>query len=255
MSRLEDYKDRYRDIRFVRRDGVLEMAIHRDGGPALWDFVEGGLHDQLGRAFRDVGDDAENRVVILTGTGDVFLTQMDYSALPRPFVMTPEFWNRIQREGKALLNNLLDIECPIIGAVNGPAFLHAELVVMSDIVIASDRAIVADKSHMTIGAVPGDGVHVWWPLVLGPNRGRYFLLTGQEIEAQEALNLGIVSEVVAHDALMDRAWALALELAKAPPLTLRYSRIAMTQDLKRRLLDDLGHGLALEGLAALAKRS
>lgn len=253
--KLEQYQGRYKDIRFERRDGILEMAIHRDGGPALWDFMEGGLHDQLGRAFRDVGDDAANRVVILTGTGDVFLSQMDRSAVPKDFAMTSAFWNRIQREGKAILTNLLDIEAPIIGAINGPALLHAELVVMSDIVIASDHTVIADKAHMVAGAVPGDGVHVFWPMLLGPNRGRYFLLTGQEIGAQEALSLGIVSEVVPHAGLMARAWALAESLASAPPLTLRYSRIALTQDLKRRLLDDLGHGLALEGLAAMGPRA
>jgi enoyl-CoA hydratase/carnithine racemase len=135
--------------------------------------------------------------------------------------------------------------------VNGPAFIHAELVTMSDIVIASDTAVFADLAHFPGGTVPSDGVHVWWQMLLGVNRGRYFLLTGQQIPAAEALSLGIVSEVVAKDRLMARAWELAEQLAKQPTLTLRYSRTALTQNIKRRMQDDLGYGLMLEGMAVM----
>src|SRR5258705_280740 len=79
----------------------------------------------------------------------------------------PDYWDRIYIEGKDLLMNLLDIPVPVIGAVNGPAFIHAELVTMSDIVIASDTAIFADLAHFPGGTVPSDGVHVWWEMLLG----------------------------------------------------------------------------------------
>jgi enoyl-CoA hydratase/carnithine racemase len=60
---------------------------------------------------------------------------------------------------------------------------------LCDIVIASDTATFQDDPHFLNGIVPGDGVHIIWPLLLGPNRGRYFLLTGQKLSAQEALSL------------------------------------------------------------------
>jgi enoyl-CoA hydratase/carnithine racemase len=98
--------------------------------------------------------------------------------------------------------------------------------------------------------VPGDGVQVVWPLLLGMNRGRYFLLTGQKLSAQEALTLGVVSEVLPRDELLGRARTLAEQLLRQPPLTLRYARVVLTQQIKRLMLDNLGPGLALQGLGA-----
>jgi len=123
---------------------------------------------------------------------------------------------------------------------------------MADIVIASDRAAFADKAHAPGGVVPGDGVHVWWPMLLGPNRARHFLLTGNEITAEEAKTLGFVAEVVPHGKVLDRAYEIARQLLQKNPQMLRFSRAAMTQHIKRRMLDDLGYGLMLEGMGILS---
>jgi enoyl-CoA hydratase/carnithine racemase len=167
---------------------------------------------------------------------------------------TARWWDRIFNEGRDLIHNYLDIGVPIIAAVNGPVSVHAELPVMADLVLASERAWFADKAHFPNGAVPGDGVHVWWPKVLGPNRGRQFLLTGEEISAQEAKSLGFVAEVLPHGKVLDRAWEIARDWVKKPELTLRYTRVAFTQHIKRRMLDDLGYGLQLEGLGVMSLR-
>jgi len=100
--------------------------------------------------------------------------------------------------------------------------------------------------------VPGDGMHIIYPLLLGLNRGRYFLLTGQTLNARQALDLGLVSEVLPRQQLVARAWELAEQLAQRPPLVLRYSRVLLTQHIKRLMHDLLGYGLALEGLGVAA---
>jgi len=153
-------------------------------------------------------------------------------------------------DAKQLLMNLLDIEVPMIAAVNGPVFIHAELAVLCDIVLAAEHAVFQDAPHFPNGLAPGDGVHVVWPFILGINRGRYFLLTGQKLSAQEALNVGVVSEVLPANRLLPRAWELAEQMVKQPPLTLRYARVVLTQQLKQLMVDNLGYGLALQGLAA-----
>ena len=154
------------------------------------------------------------KVVIMTGTGDDFCAGMDWPRLAR---RTPRDWDKTYWEGKRLLMNLLDIEVPMISAVNGPALIHAEIAVLSDIVLAAENAAFQDAPHFPRGTVPGDGVHVVWPLLLGPNRGRYFLLTGQKLSAREALELGVVNEVLPRENLLPRAWELAEQLAQQPP--------------------------------------
>ena len=92
-------------------------------------------------------------------------------------------------------------------------------------------------------------MHVVFPLLLGANRGRAYLLTGKVISAQEAHQLGLAFDVVPADALLARARELALSLAEKSDLVLRYSRVVLVEQLKRQLQDLLGYGLALEMLA------
>lgn len=247
---LEDYAGKYSCIRFARSGGVLEMTLHTRGGPALWGTSLASLHAELGHAFLDVARDPENKVVILTGTGDSFIAGMDPEER-FPEASLAAMWPRIHDEGLALLTNLLAVPVPMIAAVNGPALIHAELAVLCDIVLAASHAEFADLAHVPGGAVPGDGVHTVWPMLLGPNRGRYFLLTGERIGADEAKRLGVVGEVLEPQALLPRARELAAQFARLPLLTLRHTRAVLVRDLRRRMADELGYGLAHEGLAML----
>ena len=252
--RLSEYAAKYCGITFTRDDaGVLEMTLHTRGGPALWGTSLNSLHAELGHAFLDVARDAENRVVVLTGTGDSFIAAMDpEETYPEPSLSA--MWPRIHDEGLALLNNLLAIPVPMIAAVNGPALIHAELAVLCDIVLAADTAEFADLAHVPGGAVPGDGVHTVWPMLLGPTHGRYFLLTGERIGAEEAKRLGVVGEVLGGGELMPRARALAGQLAGLSTMVLRHTRTLLVRELRRRMFDELAGGLAHEGLAMLVPR-
>ncbi len=245
MSKKAKYFDKYKTVAFERTEtGVLTVRLHSDGGPVI--YSENHHHDWVG-AFLDISADRDNKAVILTGTGDEFIAQIGWK-LP---VNSPADWDRIYWEGKRFLRNLLDIEVPVIAAVNGPATIHSELAVLSDITLAAETAIFQDMPHIPFMTVPGDGIAIVWMELLGINRGRYFLLTGQQLSAREALDLGVVNEVLPPDQLMPRAMELAEKIAALPPLTARYSRVVMTQRLKRLIDEGLGYGLALEGLGSV----
>jgi enoyl-CoA hydratase/carnithine racemase len=251
MTTLATYATKYRTIRMERRDGILQLTFHTDGGPLRWGMLP---HGEFPDAFADIARDRENRVVIMTGTGDEFsgvrASPQTTSFTARP---TVETLDRIHWEGRALLMNLLGIEVPVIAALNGPAWRHSEIPLLSDIVLASDTTAFQDSAHFMSNMVPGDGMHIVYPLLLGFNRARYFLLTGQTIGAQEAHQLGLVAEVLPQDKVLARAWELAEDLAKRPTLLLRYTRLLFTDYLKKRLHELLGYGLAMESLALLEK--
>ncbi|MCW2528724.1 MAG: camK [Pseudonocardiales bacterium] len=249
MLTLDEYRGRFENIKLDRTDtGILTVQLQTRGGP----FVYGAQsHAELSWIFRCVADDTENRVVIFTGTGDSFWSLVNPPSFAH-YQQTPQGWDLTLFEERRALEGFLAIDVPIIAAVNGPALIHSHLAVMADIVIASENAVFADGMHVPFGIVPGDGAHIVWPLLLGMNRGRYFLLTGQKLGADDALGLGVISEVVAPEALQSRAMELATDLAAKPTLMLRQTRSVLRSTLDQLITRDLSRGMMHEALAGLA---
>lgn len=245
MSRFDAYRERFPNARLTRsQTGVLEVALHTNGGKLMFN---GHTHEQFVDLFHAIGSDSENRVVILTGTADAFMDSIS----PEGFdFFSPQGYDKIYREGKKVLMNILDIEVPLIAAVNGPVRLHSEYILLADIVLATPATVFQDQPHFEFGIVPGDGVNLLWQEVIGTIRGRYFILTRQELDAETAKEWGAVNEIVPHDELLVRAREIAEGLVKLPPLTTRYTRIALTQKLRRIIDEGVGYGLALEGISA-----
>jgi enoyl-CoA hydratase/carnithine racemase len=231
----------YETVELRREGGVTEVRFHTDGGPMVWSAT---VHREAGDVFAEVAGDRDTKVVLITGTGDSFCDAIDYTSFAAGPAWEPIWW-----EGKRLLKSLLEIDVPVIGAINGPASIHAEIPLLADIVIAADTAVLADKAHFHNGALPADGVQLIWPWLLGPRRGKYFLMTNQELSPEEALRLGVVNEVVPPSLVSTRAWELATSLADKPLPFLRYTRDALNTFERQFLLNGLSHGLALEGLA------
>ena len=245
MIQFADYRDSYPNARLTRsKTGVLEVALHTDGGTLVFN---GHTHEQFVDLFHAIGADRGNRVVILTGAGQAFMESIS----PEGFdFFSPMGYDKIYREGRKVLMNILDVEVPLIAAVNGPVRLHSEYILLADIVLATPSTVFQDKPHFEFGIVPGDGVNLLWPEVIGSVRGRYFLLTRQELGAEKAKEWGVVNEILPANDLLGRAHEIAEGLAKLPPLTTRYTRIALTQKLRRIVDEGVGYSLALEGISA-----
>jgi enoyl-CoA hydratase/carnithine racemase len=249
MPKLSEYQSKYECVKFERRDDILQMTLHTNGDSLRWGLLP---HRELPAAFLDVANDHDNKVVILTGTGAEFSGPQVIPSEGHPIFPTRpsmDLNDALLSEGKQGLQNFLNIDVPVITAFNGPAWRHAEIPLMGDIVIAADNVAFQDSAHFQGGLVPGDGVHVIYPMLLGWNRARYFLIMGEIIRGQQAKDWGLVSELMPADKVLPRAWEIARNLAKKPKSQLRATRIVLAEKIKRDVQDMLAFGITAELLA------
>jgi enoyl-CoA hydratase/carnithine racemase len=236
----------FANIELTREGDVVELRFHTRGGPLEWNVP---AHRDTPTALATVAADPTVKCVIVTGTGDRWCTDLG----PDGFAAAGR--SRLGWEWARALQSLLAIEVPVIGVVNGPASIHAEVPVLADIVLAADDAWISDGAHFSRGVVPGDGAHLVWPYLLGPRRGKYFLLTEQRISAQECVALGVVNEIHPRASLHERAHQIADGFAARPIELLRYTRELLNLEERDRLRTSLvSHGLAAESVHMLETR-
>ncbi|HXB10240.1 MAG TPA: enoyl-CoA hydratase/isomerase family protein [Puia sp.] len=247
MKQTPAYFSAFEHLKMSRTtDGVLEVRFATNDGPIVF---TGKDHHDFVEAFSQIAQDRENKVIILTGTGNEWLAQIDGPSLGD--ITNPREWNKTWWEGQQVLQNLTSIGVPVIAAINGPATVHSEYALTADIVIASEQAYFQDFPHLTFGIVPGDGIQTVWTRAIGDYRAKYFLYTQQKISAKEAKEMGVVAEVLPDNtALLKRAHEIAGKLLTIPELTRRFMRTMFTQPLRRDLLDQVGFGLSIEGVSA-----
>jgi enoyl-CoA hydratase/carnithine racemase len=248
------YFGQFSHIRFKREDGILEFRLHTDDRELVWDYAS--VNRELFEAFEAIARDSDNAVVIMTGTGNEF-TGPEIPIKDKPGV--PHYsgrpWRLVFDDVHKMVNNLLAIPVPVIAAVNGPAVRHCELPMMCDIILATEDTVFQDSAHFRGGIVPGDGKHVIYPMLMGVNRARYFMLTAQRMSAQQALQIGLIHEILPRDRLLGRAWVLAREMALQSTAVRRYTRLLLTEKMRRELNETLSLGAALEGLGIWADMS
>lgn len=220
-------QENYRDILIDKRsNGVVVATFNR---PERRNAIGGWLKHEITTLPRDADGDPEVKVLVITGAGRSFSAGGDFSGKTPD--QGPRYLNRMQR-ARLTVDNLLDCEKPVITAVQGHAFgLGATLALLGDVVIAARSAVFAD-THVRMGMSAGDGGQVLWPLLMGPSRAKYFLMTGDELGAEEAERLGLVTFVVDDDQLMDRALALADRLAAGPIRAISASKVGVNKLLK-----------------------
>lgn len=247
MTKFETYAETFETVRMLRSDdGVLEISLHTEGAEFVWSL---GGQRELARLWQVVADDPDNRVVILTGTGASFIHEG--GVFPEEGWITPSVWKEVHSLGRRLVLNHLNVEVPIIAAVNGPATLHSEQALLCDIIIADESAVFADRAHFSHGIVPGDGIQVIWPYLIGLNRGRYMFLMDQEFTSHEARDLGVINEVVPVGESLHRAREIANRLVRKPTVALRSVRQLFLRELRTRMDVGVDVGLMMEGIAGM----
>jgi len=249
---FEDYKETFKDHFLMERsdEGVIIVQAHTQGGPIQLSVEN---HRAFGQAFKTIGADPKNEVMIFTGTGDEFMMSVD----PHGFQLEADdlnYWayEYAYKDGRINVSSLVnDIEIPTIGVLNGPGF-HTELCLMCDITICSENAIIFDP-HYAISSVPADGVHSCFQELLGVKRAAYALLTSERIDAKKALEYGMVNEIVPRDRLLDRAREIAAGIMRQPRSIRRLTTQVIRRPWKKRITDDLDGGFGIQMFGHLAK--
>ena len=207
-------------------DGVVMATLNR---PDRLNAMGGSMPEEYARLPLEFDGDPDAKVLLITGAGRAFCAGGDFS--PDPGHERREYLNRM-RHSRMIVDNMLDTEKPVISAVNGYALgLGCTLALLSDVVIAARSAVFGD-THVRMGMSAGDGGQVLWPLLMGPARAKYHLMTGERFDAETAERLGLISLVVDDDELMERALGLARQLANGPLYAIMASKVPINKWLK-----------------------
>jgi enoyl-CoA hydratase/carnithine racemase len=246
MQPQSNYFAGYNNLRLTRDDkGVLVAEFHTNGGPFI---MTAQSHTEFVDAFYRIGQDRANKIVILTGAGGQFITDVDWSSFGD--VTDPGVWSQVHDEGAQVLENIANIRVPMIAAIEGRAHVHSDYALLASVIVAAESATFEDVAHYSAGVAPGDGIFTTWSYRAGAGRAEAFLLNPQPLSARTAHEWGVVAEVVPSGKALSRARELAELYLKAPEVTRRNTRIHFIQPLKERIVREVGYGLSLEGASS-----
>jgi enoyl-CoA hydratase/carnithine racemase len=241
-----DYFTAFRYVKLTRdASGVLTVQLHTNGGPCL---MTAQTHTEFVEAFYRISQDRANKIVILTGAGGQFITDVDWSSFGD--ASDPGVWSQIHDEGVQVLENIANIRVPVIAAIEGRAHIHSDYALLANVIVAAEGATFEDVGHFVAGVAPGDGIFTTWSYRAGAGRAEAFLLNPQPLPARTAQEWGVVAEVVPNGKALARATELAALYLKAPEVTRRNTRVHFIQPLKERIVREVGYGLSLEGASA-----
>jgi enoyl-CoA hydratase len=237
---MDPYYKTLETIVVSKDNGVATVTLNR---PDSRNAISPRMHFELSEIWPRISADPEIDAIILTGAGKHFCVGADVKGLD-----AGAFKNRgsMTTEARLVVTTLLDVEQPIIAAINGDAIgLAATIALFCDITVASETARIADP-HVRIGLVAGDGGAVIWPHLIGPNRAKEFLMRGSMINGADAARIGLVNYAVPAGDVMKKANELARELADGPRWAIRWTKVSVNKVLKDSVNLVLDTSLAFE---------
>lgn len=242
-SQFEVYSKKYQHImKMTRKNGILEVKMHTDGGPLKYVWS---VHEAWGQAWREIGSDHENQVIIVTGSGDKWL-EGDPEAWKVPLIRWPaDAKLKMRMESQKLMENFVfGIDVPVIAAVNGPG-VHVEFSALADITLVTEDVDFWDP-HFLAGVVPGDGMGLVLQRTIGIKRAAYYAMTGKRLDGKTAVELGLANEVVPRETILDRAWELAEFIMDRPRAARYLTHSVLMRPWKQALVEDqVMHGTSI----------
>jgi enoyl-CoA hydratase len=229
----------------IGTDGVALVVLDR---PEKLNACRASDHRELARVLREIATDDRISVAVFTGRGRAFSVGGDYTMVEET-ASVPGARLTIMDDARELVHAHLDLDKPVIAAVNGIASgAGAAFALLCDFVIADRSARLAD-AHVIAGLAAGDGGVIAWPLSAGLIRAKRYLLTGDFIPAEEAERIGLITEVVDDGNCVETSMALARRLAETSHVAVRYTKRALNQLMRDTGIRSFELSLALEMLA------
>ena len=224
----------YEDLILEKEGNIAIITLNR---PDRLNAISPAMRDGFPKALEEVRQDDDIRVMILTGAGRGFCSGADVSG--QAARLAGEAAAKSRRETLEVVGHIgmliRELEKPTIAAVNGVAagagFSYA---MACDIRFASDRARFISV-FVRRGLVPDSGLTYFLPRLVGTSKACEIMFTGNPIDAEEALRIGLVSKVVPHDDLMNVAREFASVIAKGPPISLELTKKAIYRGIERDL--------------------
>jgi enoyl-CoA hydratase len=241
---MPDYGS-YQFLKVEKADKLATVTLNR---PDALNAVNSELHHELERIWIDLAEDTEVNAILLTGEGRAFSAGGDVKNMANRWGTDEgKKWAlTIGAGGRRLIQNMLEVEQPIIGAINGDAMgLGASIALLCDVIVASETARIAD-THVKVGLVAGDGGAIIWPLLIGPARAKEFLMRGTIITGAEAAKMGLVNYAVPQDQVLAKAREIARELADGPTWAIRWTKLSVNKWLKQQVNLILDASIAYE---------
>jgi enoyl-CoA hydratase len=218
VSERADVYDAYENLLIEPQgDGVLLVTMNR---PQALNAMTYAMHTELARLWGDIDRDDSTKVVVITGAGRGFSAGNDLKQ-PDP---DAEGVMRVMKEAAEIVYGIVNLEKPVIAAINGPA-VGAGLAVglMCDITIAADDAKLND-GHVKVGVVAGDHACMSWPLLTSMAKAKYYLLTCETILGKEAERIGLVTFSVPQEEVLPKALEIAGRLARGSQQAIRWTK-------------------------------
>lgn len=228
-------------------DGILRVAFNR---PDRLNALNALMHEELRDLFGRIERDSAVDIVVLTGNGSAFCVGADFDQMEENLKRGgyPDGHPSLLGDAAAMARNILAVRQPMIAAINGDAIgLGATLALFCDITYMAAGARIGDP-HVKAGIVAGDGGPVLWPMLVGANRAKEYLLTGDLLTAEEAERIGLVNHVVAKDELNDAVMKMAKRLAAGPQIAIRFNKRLVNKELEERVSRLYDLSLALEAI-------
>jgi enoyl-CoA hydratase len=253
----------YPDYPSLVLDRPAERVLRVTLASGVMNAMDYRLHNDLAEIWRLVDDDPDTAVAIVTGQGDVFSAGADYAMLDA--IVEDNVWReRMWKDGRRLVENMIHMSKPVISAINGTAAGSGLAVaLLSDISIVGATVKLVDP-HTRIGVATGDHAAIIWPLLCSFAKAKYYLMLGEPILGEEAERIGLVSISVPNDQVQQRALGVATRLASGSASAVRFTKYSMNNWL-RTMWPSFDASLALEilgfagpdareGVAALKER-